>query len=164
MDRAPSGVLGVHQVQRAQQRLDDSALRFHVGWVRPVREGRGGRPARARLVSLAHLSTHQRRPTSRKRPNLAPMGPGTCPVSIAGSLGVCVGCCLGKDASLAATPLARDPRESQQCTQMTQNGAERPFSPICVHPCVPQASRVTGRGHGSHDVDGSMAPVMRSSY
>ena len=24
----------------------------------------------------------------------------------------------------------------QQCTQMAQNGAERPFSPICVHSCV----------------------------
>ena len=26
---------------------------------------------------------------------------------------------------------------SQQCTQMPQNGSERPFSPICVHSCVP---------------------------
>ena len=26
---------------------------------------------------------------------------------------------------------------SQQCTQMAQNGVERPFSPICVHSCVP---------------------------
>ena len=26
---------------------------------------------------------------------------------------------------------------SQQCTQMPQNGAERPFWPICVHSCVP---------------------------
>ncbi len=25
---------------------------------------------------------------------------------------------------------------AQQCTQMPQNGAERPFSPICVHSCV----------------------------
>ena len=25
---------------------------------------------------------------------------------------------------------------SQQCTQMPQNGAERPFPPICVHYCV----------------------------
>ena len=32
---------------------------------------------------------------------------------------------------------------SQQCTQMTQNSSERPFPPICVHSCVPQASRVT---------------------
>ena len=24
----------------------------------------------------------------------------------------------------------------QQCTQMPRNGAERPFSPICVHSCV----------------------------
>ena len=72
------------------------------------------------------------------------MGPDTCcPVSIGGSLGGYVGCCFGKDASLAATPLARDPRESQQCTQMPQNGSERPFLPICVHSCVPQASRVT---------------------
>ena len=57
--------------------------------------------------------------------------------------GVCVGCCLGKDASLAAAPLARDPCESQQCTQMTKNDAERPFSPICVHSCVPTDARVT---------------------
>ena len=26
---------------------------------------------------------------------------------------------------------------SQQCTRMAQNGSERPFSPICVHSCVP---------------------------
>ena len=38
--------------------------------------------------------------------------------------------------------------------------AERPFSPICVHSCIPTAARATGRGHGSHDVDGPMAPVM----
>ena len=25
---------------------------------------------------------------------------------------------------------------AQQCTQMAQNGVERPFSPICVHYCV----------------------------
>ena len=30
---------------------------------------------------------------------------------------------------------------SQQCTQMPQNGSERPFSPICVHSCVPGRSR-----------------------
>ena len=65
------------------------------------------------------------------------MGPDTCcPVSIGGSLGVCVGCCFGKDANLAAAPLVRDPRESQQCTRLTQNGSERPFLPICVHSCV----------------------------
>ena len=38
--------------------------------------------------------------------------------------------------------------------------AESPFSPICVHSCIPTAARATGRGHGSHDVDGPMAPVM----
>ena len=38
--------------------------------------------------------------------------------------------------------------------------AERPFSPICVHSCIPTAALATGRGHGSHDVDGPMAPVM----
>ena len=37
---------------------------------------------------------------------------------------------------------------------------ERPFSPICVHSCIPTAARATGRGHGSHDVDGPMALVM----
>ena len=31
----------------------------------------------------------------------------------------------------------RLPAASQQCTQMPQNGAESPFSPICVHSCVP---------------------------
>ena len=49
---------------------------------------------------------------------------------------------------------------SQQCTQMPQNGSERPFSPICVHSCVPTAARATGRGHGSHDINDPMAPVM----
>ena len=34
------------------------------------------------------------------------------------------------------------------------------FSPVCVHSCVPTAARATGRGHGFHDVDGPMAPVM----
>ena len=38
--------------------------------------------------------------------------------------------------------------------------AESPSSPICVHSCVPTAARATGRGHGFHDVDGPMAPVM----
>ena len=32
---------------------------------------------------------------------------------------------------------ARTILASQQCTRMPQNGAERPFSPICVHSCVP---------------------------
>ena len=45
-------------------------------------------------------------------------------------------------------PLAQPPA-SQQCTQMPQNGAERPFSPICVHSCVTTAARATGRGHRS---------------
>ena len=49
---------------------------------------------------------------------------------------------------------------SQQCTQMPQNGSERPFSPICVHSCVTTAARATGRGHRSHDIDGPMAFVM----
>ena len=54
----------------------------------------------------------------------------------------------------------RLPAASQQCTQMPQNGAESPSSPICVHSCVTTAARATGRGHGSHDIDGPMAPVM----
>ena len=37
---------------------------------------------------------------------------------------------------------------------------ERPFSPICVHSCIPTAARATGRGHGPHDIEGPMAPVM----
>ena len=85
-----------------------------------------------------------------------------------GPSGICVGCCLGEDASLTAAPLAQSlssrPRErrpargrhrhamvvevlvppdvirivklaSQQCTQVPQNGSERPVSPICVHSC-----------------------------
>ena len=36
--------------------------------------------------------------------------------------------------------------------------AESPFSPICVHSCVPTAARATGRDHGSHDIEGPMAP------
>jgi len=54
----------------------------------------------------------------------------------------------------------RLPIASQQCTQMPQNGAERLFSPICVHSCIPTAARATGRGHGSYDTDGPMALVM----
>ena len=38
--------------------------------------------------------------------------------------------------------------------------AESPFSPICVHSCIPTAARATGRGHGSYDTDGPMALVM----
>ena len=38
--------------------------------------------------------------------------------------------------------------------------AERPSSPICVHSCVPTAALATGRGYGSHDIEGPMAPVM----
>ena len=38
---------------------------------------------------------------------------------------------------------------SQQCTQMPQNGDERPFPPICVHFCVPTAVRATGASGGS---------------
>ena len=30
---------------------------------------------------------------------------------------------------------------SQQCTQMPQNGVERPFWPICVHSCIPTVVR-----------------------
>ena len=33
-------------------------------------------------------------------------------------------------------PHPRLPTTAQQCTQMPQNCAERPFSPICVHSCV----------------------------
>ena len=43
---------------------------------------------------------------------------------------------------------------------MAQNGVEGPFSPIYVHSCVPTATRTAGRGHGPHDIDGPMAPVM----
>ena len=35
---------------------------------------------------------------------------------------------------------SHDPRESQQCTQMPRNGAERPDPPICVHYCDPKAT------------------------
>ena len=37
---------------------------------------------------------------------------------------------------------------AQQCTRMPQNGAVRPFSPICVHSCVPTTTRATGWGYG----------------
>ena len=60
---------------------------------------------------------------------------------------------------LRASQLASQ-RAAQQCTQMAQNDAERPFLPICVHSCVPTATRTAGRGHGPHDIDGPMAPVM----
>ena len=54
----------------------------------------------------------------------------------------------------------RLPAMAQQCTQVPRNGAERPFSLICVHSCIPTVARATGRDHGSHDTDGPMAPVM----
>ena len=85
-----------------------------------------------------------------------------------GSSGVCVSERLSKDAKLAAAALAQSlfsrPKgrgqrgdaagapwrsrpsfhptrlASQQCTQMPQNGAERPFSPICVHSLSPRLS------------------------
>ena len=37
----------------------------------------------------------------------------------------------------ASPPSARAIPATQQCTQMPQNGVESPFSPICVHSCVP---------------------------
>ena len=40
---------------------------------------------------------------------------------------------------------------SQQCTQMPQNGDERPFPPICVHFFVPTATRATGASGGSRN-------------
>ena len=38
---------------------------------------------------------------------------------------------------------------SQQCTQMPQNGAERPNPPICVHSCVPTVARTILARHNS---------------
>ena len=35
----------------------------------------------------------------------------------------------------------RLPAAAQQCTQMPRNGSESPFSPICVHSCVPTPAR-----------------------
>ena len=49
---------------------------------------------------------------------------------------------------------------AQQCTQMPQNSSEGPFPPICVHSFALTATLVTGRGQGSHDNDGPMAPRM----
>ena len=50
---------------------------------------------------------------------------------------------------------------AQQCTQMTRNGVERPFSPICVHSCSPTHACSRDRAgprvprhrrpHGLHD-------------
>ena len=39
--------------------------------------------------------------------------------------------------TLASPRPARTTLTLQQCTQMAKNGVERPFSPICVHSCVP---------------------------
>ena len=39
--------------------------------------------------------------------------------------------------TLASPRHARTTLTLQQCTQMAKNGVERPFSPICVHSCVP---------------------------
>ena len=36
--------------------------------------------------------------------------------------------------------IARNGATAQQCTQMPQNGAERPDPPICVHYCDPKAT------------------------
>ena len=107
-----------------------------------------------------------------------------------GFSGVCVGWHLSENASLAVASLAQSlfsrpgkrrategrcrhtmavvgalvPPDAtlapQQCTRMTQNGSEEPFSPICVHSCVPTAARATGWGHGSHDINDPMAPAM----
>ena len=40
----------------------------------------------------------------------------------------------------------RLPATAQQCTQVPQNGTERPSSPVCVHSCRPTAARAAGRG------------------
>ena len=39
--------------------------------------------------------------------------------------------------TVASPRHARTTLTLQQCTQMAKNGVERPFSPICVHSCVP---------------------------
>ncbi len=39
--------------------------------------------------------------------------------------------------TIVSPPAARAGLAPQQCTQMPQNGVKRPFSPICVHCCVP---------------------------
>ena len=39
--------------------------------------------------------------------------------------------------TLASPRPARTTLTLQQCTRMAKNGTERPFSPICVHSCVP---------------------------
>ena len=41
--------------------------------------------------------------------------------------------------TLASPRPARTTLTLQQCTRMAKNGTERPFSPICVHSCVPTA-------------------------
>ena len=46
------------------------------------------------------------------------------------------------DSARVATRIAaRTILASQQCTRMPQNGAKRPFLPICVHSCVPTSAR-----------------------
>ena len=49
------------------------------------------------------------------------------------------------DAARVTTRIAtRATLAAQQCTQMPQNGSERPFPPICVHSFVPTVACATG--------------------
>ncbi len=56
------------------------------------------------------------------------------------------------DAARVTTRIAtRATLAAQQCTQMPQNGDERPFPPICVHSCVPTVARATGASGDSRN-------------
>ena len=55
--------------------------------------------------------------------------------------------------TVASPRPARTILASQQCTQMPQNGAKRPFSPICVHSLPPGASRPCGIRVDAHPHD-----------
>ena len=64
---------------------------------------------------------------------------------------------------------ARATPAPQQCTQMPQNGVERPFSPICVHYCVPlrhhgPPARASRRNSvHNHEAPNIPAPGRRTS-
>ncbi len=67
------------------------------------------------------------------------------------------------DAARVTTRIAtRATLAAQQCTQMPQNGSERPFPPICVHSFVPTVACATGApGDSRNSVHCHLAVNMR---
>ena len=97
-------------------------------------------PERRRKTVFANLCTllrHHRTPARPPRRNSVHKCPGTAPK----------GRFRRSVYTIASPPAARvllaSQLSPQQCTQMPQNGSERPFSAICVHYCV-----TTGRPRG----------------